>query len=72
MRAQGTQDVLSSGAGANGLSGVLLQGVFGFTAGEDSLSTILAFEAWDVLSMAGFDIYERQDFRVSLINAGNL
>ncbi|WP_299031821.1 DUF4214 domain-containing protein [uncultured Sulfitobacter sp.] len=54
VQAQGLHDLISGGSGTDILSGGLLQDHFVFDASNSGTSTIMDFEAWDVLQLTGF------------------
>lgn len=54
MRAQGTDDVLDGGPGANVLMGGLMSDTFVFAQADGGTHTVMDLEAWDSLRFDGF------------------
>jgi Ca2+-binding RTX toxin-like protein len=70
VKAQGVQDTIVGGAGANKLTGGLLSDVFVFEANQATQTTITDFEAWDVLSFHGYTLDSFMDFQVRASQQG--
>ena len=70
MRAQGTDDVITGGAGNDRLAGGQLSDVFVFDAANDGTDRVLDLEAWDTLRFTGFGYASDADIRAHLTQDG--
>lgn len=71
VRAQGSQDQLIGGGGANDLWGGIMADEFCFVAGEDGSSRIHDFETWDRLQFTGFGYSSAADIRAHMTQLGS-
>ncbi|MCR9127165.1 MAG: hypothetical protein NXH82_13705, partial [Rhodobacteraceae bacterium] len=70
MRAQGVDDVLDGGAGANVLTGGLMGDTFVFDAAAAGQHRVMDLEPWDSLDFRGFGYATPGEARAHLAEAG--
>ena len=70
IRAQGTQDVLTGGAGDDTLAGGEMADRFVFDADHQGADRVLDLEAWDTLVFTGFGFADDAAARAAMTQAG--
>lgn len=70
LRAQGSDDVLDGGTGANMLQGGILSDSFVFVAGRSAQHTVIDLEPWDHILFQGFGYSTPDDARAHMIEQG--
>ncbi|UOA27516.1 hypothetical protein DSM107133_02244 [Pseudosulfitobacter sp. DSM 107133] len=71
MRAQGTDDILVSGGGADTMIGGALSDRFVFAPDGMATARILDLEAWDTLDLRAFDFADRDSARAAFVQDGD-